>query len=130
MKTGDDRTHRLSLMLISTISSLPMTVMLRVLDEIYIIINAYSYSYSSSLAPSPRDQKAALVEIKMKKVHSRTPSSERKRRRRKEKELLEDLFSEILEKIGDRKKEAAMKWWYTYRPILISNLESGGYVDD
>ena len=43
---------------------------------------------------------------------------------------MEALFSEILEKIGDREKEAAMKWWYTYRPILISNLESGGYVDD
>ena len=43
---------------------------------------------------------------------------------------LEALFSEILEKIGDREKEAAIKWWYTYRPIPISNLESGGYVDD
>ena len=36
---ADDRTHRLSLMLISTISSLPM---LRAWDEIHIVITAYS----------------------------------------------------------------------------------------
>ena len=122
----DDRTHRLSLMLISTISSLPMTIMLRALDEIYIIINAYSYSSSSS----PRDKKSSVVDDGNKEEEEGSQSdSERKRRRRKKKELLEALFSEILEKIGDCKKAAAMKWWYTYRPILISDLESGGYVD-
>ena len=104
MKT-DERTHRLSLMLISTISSLPMSIMLRALDEVYVIISAYS--------SSSRDDDGNLE-----------GSSQSERRRRK-KELLEALFSEILEKIGDCEKEAAMKWWYTHRPVLIS--ESSGH---
>ena len=36
---------------------------------------------------------------------------------------MEALSTEILVKIGDCKKEAAMKWWYTYRPVLISESE-------
>jgi len=48
-------------------------------------------------------------------------------RKRRKKELLEALFSEILEKIGDCEKEAAMKWWYTYRPVLVSE---SGHVDN
>jgi hypothetical protein len=96
---ADDYIHRLSLMLISTISSLPITLMLRALEEIRIIITACSHS---------RSQDDSGVE------------SEAKGRKE---ELLEVLFSEILEKVGDREKEAAIKWWYKYRPALIS--ESG-----
>ena len=59
---------------------------------------------------------ALMMAIKMKEVHSRREKGERK-------ELLEALSTEILEKIGDCKKEAAMKWWYTYRPVLISESE-------
>ena len=110
MKT-EDRTHRLSLMLISTVSSLPMSMMLRALDEVCVIISAYS-SYSSSSQDDSKDEEGS--------------QSERKRRRKKE--LLEALFSEILEKIGDCEKEAAMKWWYRYRPVLMS--ESSGHVVD
>ena len=109
MKT-EDRTHRLSLMLISTVSSLPMSMMLRALDEVCVIISAYS-SYSS---PSQDDSKG----------DEEGSQSERKGRK---KELLEALFSEILENIGDCEKEAAMKWWYRYRPVLMS--ESSGHVD-
>jgi hypothetical protein len=35
-------------------------------------------------------------------------------------ELLEALFNELLEKTGDREKEAAIRWWYKYRSELIS----------
>ena len=113
-KKADDRSHRLSLMLISTISSLPMTILLRALDEIYIIIRAYSYS------PSRRDDGGGVVD------EDEGSQSETRRKERK-KELLEALFSEILEKVGDCEKEAAMKWWYTYRPVLVS--ESGHHDD-
>ena len=101
----DDRTHRLSLMLISTISSLPMTIMLRALDEVYIVISAYSYSSS----PSRKDDDGNIKE----------GSEQPERNGRRKKELLEALFSEILEKIGDCEKEAAMKWWYTHRRVLV-----------
>ena len=101
----DDRTHRLSLMLISTISSLPMKIMLRTLDEIRIIITAYSHS---------RSQDDSGVDDGSKDEASQ---SERKGRK---KELLEALFSEILENVGDREKEVTIKWWYKYRPDLIS----------
>ena len=107
---ADDRTHRLTLMLISTISSLPMTIMLRALDEIYIIIRA-SYSYSSS-----RDDRGV-------DDGNKDDGGSQLERKGRKKELVEALFTEILEKIGDCEKEAAMKWWYTYRPVLIS--ESG-----
>ena len=112
MKAGaddDDRIHRLSLMLISTISSVPVTFMLRALDEVYnIIISAYS---PPSLL---QDGGGGVVDKE---------GSQQSERQRRKKELLEALFSEILEKIGDCEKEAAMKWWYTHRPVLVS--ESG-----
>lgn len=116
-KKADDRTHRLSLMLISTISSLPMTIMLRALDEIrIIIITAYSHSSSSS-----RSRDDSGVDDGNKDDDNEASQSERKGRK---KELLEALFSEILDKMGDREKEGAIKWWYTHRPVLI--LESDG----
>lgn len=36
------------------------------------------------------------------------------------KELVEDLFAEILERVGDREKEFAMKWWYEHREELVA----------
>ena len=47
-------------------------------------------------------------------------------------ELLEALFNELLEKTGDRDKETAMRWWYKYRPELISEKASmkGGEEKD
>jgi hypothetical protein len=103
MKAGDDdRIHRLSLMLISTISSLPMTIMLRALDEVYyIIIGAYS------LLPS-RDDSGGVDDVDGNNKEGAEQSVNRKGKRKKE--LL----------------EAAMKWWYTYYPVLISE---SGHVD-
>ena len=116
----DGRIHRLSLMLISTISSLPVTIMLRALDEVYRIITS---AYSS---PSPsRDGGGGGGVVDNGNNEEGSQRSERRKRRKKE--LLEALFSEILEKIGDCEKEAAMKWWYTYRPVLVSE---SGHVDN
>jgi hypothetical protein len=35
------------------------------------------------------------------------------------KELVEELFKEILENVGDREKEVAMRWWYEFREELM-----------
>jgi hypothetical protein len=59
---------------------------------------------------------ASMIVMRM-KLRSRRERGERKR-------VIEDF---VLWKICDREKEAAMKWWYTYRLVLIS--ESGD-VDD
>ena len=120
----DDRIHRLSLMLISTISFLPMTIMLRALDEVYIIISAYSYP---SPSPSRCDRSSGSVDDDGNNNKDEEDLHQSERKGRRKKELLEALFSEILEKVGDCEKEAAIKWWYTYRPVLIS--ESSGHVD-
>ena len=118
----DGRIHRLSLMLISTISSLPVTIMLRALDEVYHIITS---AFSS---PSPsQDGGGGGGGVVVDYGNNEEGSQRSERRKRRKKELLEALFSEILEKIGDCEKEAAMKWWYTYRPVLISE---SGHVDN
>ena len=72
-------------------------------------------------------KKAALLmmAIKMKKVHSRTRTRRERGEEEKKKRVIGSFV--LLEKIGYFEKEAAMKWWYTYRPILISDLESVGY---
>jgi len=104
-------------MLISTISSLPMTLMLRALDEIRIIIMT-AYSHSSS-----RSRDDSGVDDGNKDEEDEASQSERKGRR---KVLLEALFCEILEQMGDREKEGAIKWWYTCRPDLISESDGEG----
>lgn len=88
-----ERVHRLRLVLISMVSSLPLLLMSRVLEEIRIMLTAQ-------------------------------PDSEESAGRRKE--LVEALFSEFLEGVGDREKEAAIRWWYRHRPMLISGKELKG----
>ncbi len=89
-----DRLHRLHLMLISTVSSLPLSLMLLALDNIRVLVTAYAPV--DSIADAPAGQMA-------------TPKAE----------LLAALFSELVEKTGDREKEAAIQWWYKYRPTLV-----------
>ena len=98
-----ERVHRLRLVLISMVSSLPLLLMSRVLEEIRIILLT-----TTSDAPQPAD--------------SAEESAAEGRRR---KELVEALFSEFLEGVGDREKEAAIRWWYQHRPMLISGREEG-----
>ena len=87
-----ERVQRLHLVLISMVSSLPLSLMSRVLEEIRITLTAQ-------------------------------PDSDESAARRKE--LVEALFSEFLEGVGDREKEAAIRWWYQHRPMLISGEEKG-----
>ena len=87
--SAQERLHRLRLTLISTVPSLPLPLMIRVLDEIQnIVVNV--------------------------------------RETRERKELVDAVFAEILEGVGDREKEASIKWWYTNRPSFAQATLSGG----
>lgn len=90
--------HRLHLTLISTIASLPLPLMIRALEEIRYIIIARTRSDGG--VPGVGDD----VETG------------------KKKELVDALFTEILEGVGDREKESAMRWWYANRQKLAWNV--------
>jgi hypothetical protein len=95
---NEARLHRLHLTLISTIASLPLPLMIRALEEICNIITTRARS-DGGVGGVGDDTEA-----------------ERK------KELIGALFAEILEGVGDREKEAAMRWWYTNRQKLAWDI--------
>lgn len=95
------RVHRLELMLISTISSLPISLMLRALDEVRLLIMAYPTNAGGGADATEAGTKSRRTE------------------------LLDALFSELLEKTGDREKEVAMRWWYKYRSTLVPGAKEG-----
>jgi hypothetical protein len=80
-RSAEERLHRLHLTLISTVPSLPLTLLPRVLDNIRMIITRHS-------------------------------DGERK------KELIQALFDDIVEKVAEREKEFAMRWWHDNREAL------------
>lgn len=97
LDTGSrQRLHRLHLTLISTVSSLPLPLMIRALEEIKSIITRCPQSDSG-------------VEREQDEV---------KEERRKE--LVDALFQEISEKVGEQEKEAAMRWWYAHREAFLN----------
>ncbi|KAG6889886.1 hypothetical protein C0995_013861 [Termitomyces sp. Mi166 len=102
LDTGSrQRLHRLHLTLISTVSSLPLPLMIRVLEEIRSIIT------------KPRQSESGVERLK--------DGVEERR-----KELVDTLFVEILEKVGEQEKEAAMRWWYAHRQAFLFENESYG----
>lgn len=46
----------------------------------------------------------------------------------KRKELIEELFRETLERVGDREKEVVMRWWYDVRGELFGSGNERGDV--
>ncbi|KAF9523889.1 hypothetical protein CPB83DRAFT_647670 [Crepidotus variabilis] len=109
-----DRVHRLKLVLVSTISSLPVSLMLRCLDEV-----------RDLLLPGPLPPKPS-PSIPLDKLQELKASTAQAKSEENRKELLEALFSELLEKTGDREKEAAVRWWYQYRDLLVLGLSGDG----
>jgi hypothetical protein len=81
-----DHLHRLHLILISTLPSLPLPLIPRTLDSIRSIVLSLPLN---------------------------ADGDERR------KELVEELFREILENVGDREKEVIMRWWYEVREELV-----------
>jgi len=108
VEQSPEHVHRLHLMLISTISSLPLPLMLRALDETRRLITAYPDGAVNTIAAAGDPEESGKGD---------------------KAELLEALFSELLEKTGDQEKEAAIKWWYKYRPVLLSGISNGEEED-
>jgi hypothetical protein len=103
VEKSPDRVHRLHLMLISTISSLPLPLMLRALDETRRLITAYPADDSGAGALGDPEESGKVGKA----------------------ELLEALFRELLEKTGDQEKEVAIRWWYKHRSVLLSETSKG-----
>lgn len=111
MEMDKERLNRLHLTLISTIPSLPLVLMLRVLEEIKIII--------TSLPPLPSPSQPSSI-----LAPSLSPSTQLVRGTITERnELIKALFDELIERVGYREKSAAMQWWYQNRMEL--QLENG-----
>lgn len=91
---GVERLHRLELTLVSTLSSLPLTLLAKALDEVLTLWTGEEWRGAEE--------------------------AEGKKEEGKEKrgEVVEALFAEILEGVGDREKEYAMVWWYRHRAAL------------
>jgi hypothetical protein len=87
---ADDRLHRLHLTLISTVPTLPLKLLPRVLEEIRSTFKAYGSADSGSA---------------------------------KMKDLVDAIFVEISERVGDREKEFVMRWWYENRESFLGGRE-------
>jgi hypothetical protein len=83
------RLHRLHLMLISAISSLPLVLLPSVLDEIREVITKHE-------GESPEKR-----------------------------EMVDALFREIMEKVGDREKEFVIRWWGEESPKFEVRTPTG-----
>jgi len=93
------RLHRLRLTLISAVSSLPLSLVLRALERIKTIITSTPMSSSKS----------------SESVLSKGGDKEKDGTRD---ELVEALFQEIMGQVGYREKGVMMRWWYENRMDL------------
>ncbi|KZT11854.1 uncharacterized protein LAESUDRAFT_719793 [Laetiporus sulphureus 93-53] len=91
--------QRLHLTLISSVSSVSLSLLPRVLDECKSVIISFSQSGDTSDS-------------------EQQPSSLRS-------ELVQALFKEILESVGDAEKEFCVRWWYENREALLGYIASG-----
>ena len=98
-----ERLHRLHLTLISTVPSLPLKLTMRVLEEILVALKGLP-----QIRTGENDCDA-------------TESKQRK-------ELIEALFGQLLEGVGDREKQAAIQWWYQHEGEL-EQMISGSSKD-
>ncbi|KAJ2926403.1 hypothetical protein H1R20_g10695, partial [Candolleomyces eurysporus] len=104
--TSPNRVHRLHLTLISTLSALPLKLLGKALEEVYKIIITVKPTTASTYIESTPTLPSAMT----------TTGTTTKRKR----ELVEALFGEILEGMGDREKGYAMAWWYEHRAALLA----------
>ncbi|KAL4256233.1 hypothetical protein AB1N83_010456 [Pleurotus pulmonarius] len=99
----DDHRHRLHLMLISTIPSLPLDLLPRALDEI----------------------RAIIIQGRKRHIDLGSTPARLADREARCKELNQALLSEILEGVGDLEKDFVMRWWYDNRHILEDDIRPG-----
>ena len=110
---NESHLHCLHLILIATVQSLPLPLMLRVLDEIRDIIIEKDASFAEH---HERSQVGTSINEGSSSALGRKT------------ELANALFREILEHVGDREKEAAMRWWYDNLGVLKGAVGRGGEV--
>jgi len=96
-----ERLHRLHLTLISTVPSLSLKLMMRVLEEILVFLKGLPQTRTGGDDPDATEAK-------------------------RKKELIEALFGELVEGVGDREKEAAMQWWYQHEGELEQVISDPG----
>jgi len=101
---GEARLNRLRLTLISAVSSLPLSLVLRALERIKIIITSIPMSSSKSTSSES--------------ILSNDGDKEKKDGTRDE--LVEALFQEIMSQVGYREKGVVMHWWYENQVDLQS----------
>ncbi|KAF8895163.1 hypothetical protein BD779DRAFT_1497859 [Infundibulicybe gibba] len=89
------RRHKLILALISSVSQLPLSILEKALGEI-------------------RDVILATNQLPHEEGHDDDSKGEDGQ------ELVDALFDEILEQVGDREKETAVRWWYAKRAAFRS----------
>ncbi|PFH53347.1 hypothetical protein AMATHDRAFT_1408 [Amanita thiersii Skay4041] len=108
--SSEEHLHRLHLTLIATVSALPISLMLGVLDQVReIIINV----------PKDCDSNTEANKSEIER-QERRPGNKAMRD-----ELITALFEELLERVGDREKEAAMRWWYANQGYFDSSSRFG-----
>lgn len=107
---NDEQLHRLHLTLISTVSSLPLPLLMRVLEEIRTIIMACSGSGGLAVESQRVGNSDAVGNTR----GDQEPDG-------KGEELAEALLLEVIANVGDREKEGAMRWWYDNRKKLIAS---------
>ena len=105
--------HRLHLTLVATVPSLPLPLMLPVLDRIRDIV------LEKDLSSLPHVEHHVRSDIGASSKGRGNIPPERKA------ELVDALFREILERVGDMEKEAAMRWWYVNLEELRGAIQGG-----
>jgi len=101
------RLHRLRLTLISAVSSLPLSLVLRALERIKTIITSIPMSSS----------KSASSESVLSKGGDKEKDGTRG-------ELVDALFQEIMGQVGYREKGVVMRWWFENRMDLQARQRS------
>jgi len=101
---GEARLHRLRLTLISAVSSLPLSLVLRALEKIKMIIISIPMSSSKSISSASSES-----------ILSHDGEKEKDGTRD---ELVQALFQEIMGHVGYGEKGAVMRWWYENRMDL------------
>ncbi|KAF5382313.1 hypothetical protein D9757_008479 [Collybiopsis confluens] len=109
-----ERHHRLHLVLISCVSTLPLALLGRVLDEIRSII--IPLASTTTTAPNSTTTATATTIATTEKENKASHLGDDTPRRT---ELIQSLYHQVLEMVGDREKEYVLRWWEQFVSDLM-----------
>ncbi|KAF6756001.1 hypothetical protein DFP72DRAFT_306958 [Ephemerocybe angulata] len=105
----EERLHRLRLVLMSTVSALPLVLLAQALEEVRLVLLRSKEGLShSGVADLQHSANSITVPVT-------SEQAEGMAKEERHEELVQALFAEILENVGDREKEWAGRWWYEHR---------------